>query len=235
MNTKFNYIAISLIVIVSLISYINIFKNEFVWDDHVFILENADIRSFFNLPLFFTNDVEGLYRHLRSFYYTFIYSIGGKNEFLYHLNSLFFHTIISILVFFIIYEISSRKGIALIASMIFADHPIHTERVTNITASFDMLGIFFMLLSLCLYIKFSKLGNKKHFFFSLMFLMIAVFSSEEAVTLPLLIILYEFCFNRKEFANKAAIKKNIIKNYAPYFIIVLFYIAARIIVVGFRG
>ena len=238
MNVKFSYIAISLIVLVSLISYINIFKNEFVWDDHVFILENADIRSFFNLPLFFTNDVEGLYRPLRSFYYTFIYSIGGKNEFWYHLNSLFFHTIISILVFFIIYEISSRNGIALIASMIFAAHPIHTERVTNITGGFDLLGIFFMLLSFYLYIKFSKSRNKKHFFFSLLLLLIAVFSSEEAVTLPLLIILYDFCFNREKFIEKIKTKKineNIIKNYIPYFIIVFFYIAARIIVVGLKG
>jgi len=235
MNTKFNYIAISLIVLVSLISYINIFKNEFVWDDHVFILENADIRSFSNLPLFFSHDVDGLYRPLRSLYYTFIYSIGGKNEFLYHLSSLFFHIMISILVFFIIYEITNRKGIALIASMIFAAHPIHTERVANITASFDMLGILFMLLSFYLYIRFSKSGDKKHFFFSLLFLLIAVFSSEEAVTLPLLIILYEFCFNREKFSSKAAIKKNIIKNYAPYFIIALFYIVIRIIVVGFRG
>src|SRR3989338_1933161 len=235
MNSKFNYIAISLIVLVSLISYINIFKNEFVWDDHVFILENADIRSFSNLPLFFSHDVDGLYRPLRSLYYTFIYSIGGKNEFLYHLSSLFFHIMISILVFFIIYEITNRKGIALITSMIFAAHPIHTERVANITASFDMLGILFMLLSFYLYIRFSKSGDKKYFFFSLLFLLIAIFSSEEAVTLPLLIVLYEFCFNKKEFVDNAAIKNNIIKNYAPYFIIVFFYIAARIIVVGFRG
>ncbi len=228
-------IHVLLIIALSLISYLNIFKNEFVWDDHVFILDNSDIRSFSTLPLFFSQDVDGLYRPLRSFYYTFVYSIGGKNELWYHLNSLFLHTIISILVFLIIYEISSRKRIALIASMIFAAHPIHTERVTNITGGFDLLGIFFMLFSFYLYIKFSKFGSKKHFFFSLLFLLIAVFSSEEAVTLPLLIVLYEFCFNRKEFASKAAIKKNIIKNYAPYFIIVFFYIAARIIVVGFRG
>src|SRR3989338_287607 len=235
MASNKSIIPVLLIIALSLVSYVNTFQNEFVWDDHVFILENADIRSFSNLPLFFTQDVDGLYRPLRSFYYTFIYSIGGKNEFLYHLNSLFFHTVISILVFFIIYKISSRKGIALIASMIFAAHPIHTERVTNITAGFDLLGIFFMLLSFYLYIRFSKSGNKKHFFFSMLFLLIAVFSSEEAVTLPLLIVLYEFCFNRKEFVNKAAIKKNIIKNYAPYFIIVFFYIATRIIVVGLKG
>src|SRR3989344_4309833 len=149
-------IMVLLIIALSLISYVNTFQNEFVWDDHIFILENADIRSFSNLPLFFSHDVDGLYRPLRSLYYTFIYSIGGKNEFWYHLSSLFFHTIISILIFFIIYEITNRKGIALIASMIFAAHPIHTERVTNITGSFDLLGIFFMLLSFYLYIKFSK-------------------------------------------------------------------------------
>ncbi len=249
-------IPVLLITALSLVSYLNVFKNEFVWDDHVFILDNPDIRSFSNLPLFFTNDADGLYRPLRSLYYTFVYSIGSKNEFWYHLNSLFFHTAISILVFFIIFEIVDKKGIALLAALIFAAHPIHTERVTNITGSFDMLGILFMLLSFYLYIKFSKSGSKKHFFFSLLFLLIAVFSSEEAITLPLLIILYDFCFNEKnkffssiksisyflynkeKFIEKIKIKKineNLIKNYAPYFIIVSFYIVARVIVVGLKG
>lgn len=231
-------ISVFIIIALSLVSYINIFKNEFVWDDHVFILDNPDIRSFSNLPLFFLHDVDGLYRPLRSFYYTFIYSFAGKNEFLYHVSSLFLHTAISILVFFIIYEIISKNSIAFLAALIFAVNPIRTERVTNITGSFDMLGIFFMLLSFYLYIKFSKLGNKDYFFFSLLFLFIAVFSSEEAVTLPLLIVLYELCFNREKFIEKIKTKKiseNIIKNYAPYFIIVFFYIVARVIVIGFKG
>jgi len=231
-------ISVFIITALSLVSYINIFKNEFVWDDHVFILDNSDIRSFSNLPLFFTHDVDGLYRPLRSLYYTFIYSFAGKNEFLYHVSSLFLHTAISILVFFIIFEIIGKNRIAFLAALIFAVNPIHTERVTNITGSFDMLGIFFMLLSFYLYIKFSKLGNKKYFFFSLLSLFIAVFSSEEAVTLPLLIVFYEFCFNREKFIEKIKTKKiseNIIKNYAPYFIIVFFYIIIRAIVVGFKG
>ena len=63
--------------------------------------------------------------------------------------------IISILVFFIIYEIVSRRNVALIAALIFAVHPIHTGRVTNITAGFDLLGIFFMLLAFYFYIKYS--------------------------------------------------------------------------------
>ena len=136
-----NIISIVLIVFLSLISYINIFDNEFVWDDHIFILDNTDIKSFSNIPYFFKEDVDELYRPLRTLHYTIAYSIFKKNEFGYHLNSLFFHIIISVLVFFIIKE-AIGKNIALIASLIFAVHPIHTERVANMTAGFDLLGIF---------------------------------------------------------------------------------------------
>ena len=51
MNNKIA-ISILLIAFLSFASYFNIFKNEFVWDDHIFILDNPDIRSFSNLPLF---------------------------------------------------------------------------------------------------------------------------------------------------------------------------------------
>ena len=183
-------IPILLIILLPLVPYFNIFQNEFVWDDHVFILDNADIRSVSNLPLFFTQDVDGLYRPLRSLHYAFIYSVAGKNKFLYHFNSLLFHTIISILVFLIIFEIVGKRGIALIAALIFAAHPIHTERVTNITAGFDLFGIFFMLLAFYLYVKFSKSGNKEYFLSSLLFFLIAIFSSEEAIVLPFLVFFY---------------------------------------------
>lgn len=225
---------ILLIAFLSFASYFNIFQNEFVWDDHIFILDNPDIRSFSNLPLFFTHDVDGLYRPLRSLYYTFIYSLAGKNEFLYHLNSLLFHTAISILIFFIIFEIINKKGIALLTSLIFAAHPIHTERVANITGSFDMLGIFFMLLSFYIYIKYSKLNKKKYLLFSLLSFLIAVFSSEEAVVLPLIIILYELCFN-KEKLNNQSIKKSILNNYSLFFAVSIFYVILRLFILGIRG
>jgi len=205
-----NLILVILIVILSLISYINVFDNEFVWDDHVFILDNADIKSFSNIPFFFKEDVDGLYRPLRGVHYTLAYSVFRKNEFGYHLNAVFFHTLISILVFFIILKILNKKSIALIASLIFAVHPIHTERVANMTAGFDLLGIFLFLLSFYFYILFSKnisqkklfKNNKKYFVLSLILFIAALFASEEAITLPLIIILYEFSFNRERFNKK---------------------------------
>lgn len=235
MNVKFNYIALSSIVLVSLISYINIFNNEFVWDDHVFILDNPDARSLSSTPSFFAKDMEGLYRPVRSAYYALIYSFAGKNEFWYHFNSLFLHTVISILVFFIIDNILNNNSISMVSALIFASHPIHTERVANITGGFDLLGIFFMLLSFYFYIKFSKGNGKKYFWFSLILFLIAVFSSEEALTLPLLIALYEFCFHKEKINDLNSMKKYLIKNNLPYFAIALFYAAIRFFALGIKG
>jgi len=224
--------SVLLIVFLSLVSYGNIFKNEFVWDDHVFILDNQDIRSFANIPLFFTQDVDGLYRPLRSLHYTFVYALAGKNEFLYHFNGLLLHILVSLLVFFILFEIVGKKNISLMAALIFAAHPIHTGRVSNITAGFDLLGIFLFLFSFYLYVKFSKLNNKRYFLFSLLFFMLALLASEEAITLPLLIILYEFAFNRKKFCKKSI--SNFI-NYSYYFIVAFFYIILRFFILGIGG
>jgi len=214
-------IPILLIIFLSLISYINIFKNEFVWDDHVFILDNADIRSI-DFKLFFVQDVEGIYRPLRTAHY----AVTGKNEFLYHFNSLFFHILISILVFVILFEIFGKKYISLLAALIFAVHPIHTGRVTNITAGFDLFGIFLFLLSYYLYVKFSKLNNKKYLLFSLALFILALFASEEAMILPLIIVLYEFTFNKN-------LKK--FKNYILYFVIAALFITLRFFVLGIIG
>ncbi|MBI2651746.1 tetratricopeptide repeat protein [Candidatus Woesearchaeota archaeon] len=227
--SKYSFtISVLVIILLSVISYFNIFQNEFVWDDHIFILENPDIRSFSNIPVFFKEDVDGLYRPLRTLHYTFIYSIAGKNEFLYHFNSIFFHTAISILVFFIIFEMIKKKWIALTSALIFAAHPIHTERVANITAGFDLLGIFFMLFSFYIYMKFSESGERGYFFASLILFIFALLSSEEAITLPLLIILYEFCFTKEKTSEqKSNPLKNILKDYTPFFAIIIFYLFLR--------
>jgi len=229
-----NFIAICLIIFLSGIVYGNIFLNEFVWDDYVFILDKPEIKSFSNIPGFFTTDVDNIYRPLRSVHYTIIYSIFKKNPFGYHLNALFFHIIISILIYFIILKIINKRNIALISSLLFALHPIHTGRVTNMTAGFDLLGIFLFLLSFYFYILFSKNNRLKYFIFSLVLFGIGLFASEEVATLPFAIILYEFCFNRN-FFDKNKLKENILKFYTPFFILLIGYIILRFFVLEIIG
>jgi protein O-mannosyl-transferase len=237
MKVRFNHIAVLLIISLSLISYLNTFKNEFVWDDHAYILENQDIREF-DFNLYFTQDVDGLYRPLRTSYYSLVYSISSKNEFWYHLSSLALHTLISIILFFIIFQITGNGKISLISSLIFVVHPIHTGRVTNMTAGFDLLGILVMLVAFYFMVKFSKFEKKRFFVISIILFVLALLSSEEAIILPFLILAYELIFNKKLIQEKikfGILNVHLLKIYSPYIFIFASYLIWRFLILGIGG
>jgi len=111
-----------------------------------------------------------------------------------------------------------------ISSLFFASHPLHTARVTNMTAAFDIYGILFMLLSFFFYIIFSQKNKKKYYYLSIISYLLALFSSEEAITMILILFLYDISFNYKINRNTF---KLLFKKYIPYIIISVFYLIVR--------
>ena len=218
---------------VVLVNYINIFPNEFVFDDNGFIVDNIHTKDIKNIPGFFVEpSTSNLYRPIRSIFYTIYYQIWQTNVFGYHLNSLILHTLVTILLFFITLKITKKTTFSFITSLFFASHPIHTARVTNMTAAFDIYGILFMLLSFFFYIIHSK--SKKNYFYilSVASYLLAIFSSEEAIMLILLLFLYEFSFNRKINLNNFRL---LLKKYIPYIIVLIFYLVSRFLVLNQIG
>lgn len=199
-----------LIALLVSIVYSNIFQNEFVWDDNYYITGREETKSLGNIPSFFVNDQEGVYRPLRQAFYAISYNIWGHNKTGYHLNSLLIHIANSFLVYFLCLSIFKKKNTSLVAALIFSLHPVHIEAVTFMTSALDELGITFMLIALLLYIKEKKV-------FSALFALLAVFTYEITLVLPLLIIIYDYCFK----------KKIVVKRYVPYFVIAAFFVFIR--------
>gem|GEM_PF-1572292 len=229
-------IFVLLIIFISIITYANAFKNEFVFDDTVFVVNNYDIRSIDTMPKFFSEPSHGnLYRPLRSVWYTIVFQFSGLNTFGYHLNSLALHMLVCILLYLITVKILKKRWIAFFAAALFAAHPIHTDRVTNMTAGFDILGILLMLVAFYLYIVYSSENKKNYLYVSFLVFLIAIFSSEEAVYIFPLILLYEISFGKgMELLKKEKIIDNI-RTYVPYFIIFIAYFTIRTAVVGKVG
>lgn len=220
------FLHITLIIVITIAVYINSFKNDFVYDDHTHILNNPEIRYISNIPKFFLSPfMGGLYRPLRTIHYMIIYFIWDENPFGYHLNSLLLHIANIIIVYFVTNLLLNKKNISLIASLLFAVHPIHTERVTNITASFDQLGIFFIFLSFYLYLLYSKKEKIAYYALSTSSFLLALLSSEEAIILPFLLILYEVCFNKDNLKKK-------FKMQITFFILEIIYIIYRFPILG---
>ncbi|MBF0384794.1 MAG: tetratricopeptide repeat protein [Candidatus Omnitrophica bacterium] len=215
-----------------LLSHSNIFVNGFVHDDRPFILNWPLIRSWQNLPQFFVNYTppdgqEGIYSPLKTLYHAISYRLFGLNPIGYHVVSLLVHFLGTVFVYKIILELSNRAT-AFAGALLFSLHPVHVEAITYITASLDTAGIVLLFASTYLFISAKQGDNVFHirYGFSILLALLAVFSHELAISLPLLIVWYCLCFPRGKGWTDA------LKLSLPYFAIVIFYVIAKWLVLG---
>jgi tetratricopeptide (TPR) repeat protein len=89
--------------------------------------------------------------------------------------------------------------IPFLAALLFLVHPVNTESVAYISQRSESLAALFYVASVCLYIKGRADGKKSVFYFlaAIFSGLLATFSKETAVTLPLMIILIEMFFFRR--------------------------------------
>ncbi len=92
----------------------------------------------------------------------------------------------------------SRSLIAFFSAVLFAVHPLQTEAVTYVFQRFVPLAAMFSLISITAYVR-SRLAEGKQqriLFYCIAFIsaVLAMKTKEIAFTLPIVIVLYEFCF-----------------------------------------
>jgi tetratricopeptide (TPR) repeat protein len=95
--------------------------------------------------------------------------------------------------------VKHKEAIALITALMFVSHPLATQSVTYIIQRMTSLAALFYLLSLALYMKgrLTEKGNRYIFLLftgSLVSGILAIFSKENAFTLPLAVVLVELFF-----------------------------------------
>lgn len=204
-----------LIVCLGTAVYSNVFFSSFHFDDGPSIAVNAYIRNIgdlHNIWVFLPR------RFLLYLSLAFNYRFNGLDVFGYHLFNLAVHLVSALLVLRLVLLTMSTpvmKGekiarhadvIALFAGLIFVSHPIQTGAVTYIVQRAASMATMFYLASLCLYAwsrsiaQHTALRNSAYIG-SLIMAVFAMFTKETAITLPLMILLYEASFfkDRKGF------------------------------------
>jgi tetratricopeptide (TPR) repeat protein len=133
------------------------------------------------------------------------YAMGGLDVFGYHLLNFFLHSLCSFSIFFItlfFLRISDEERLnlrknqltALFAALVFAVHPAQTESVTYITGRSNLLSAFFFLISFWAYIQYGLSGKFHQLFISSFSYVCALLVKESAVTLLIILILFNFLF-----------------------------------------
>ena len=203
-----------LFAFIAAIIYSPSLQGDFVFDDR-FIQEKPllhierlsqviDLIAFKDVS--FTRTVEN--RKITFISFALNYYFGGLNTFGYHLVNVTVHILNGLILFLLSYQIltlplsegggrGNALKISFLGSLIWLTHPIQTQAVSYIYQRLTSLAALFFLLSLLCYIK-GRLNHtyKRLAFFVLSMLsgLLALFTKQNAATLPFFIIVSEFLF-----------------------------------------
>ena len=193
-----------LLAIICFIVYVNTLKNGFVMDDSVMIVNNSIVaKGISGIPeLLVTPHQHGFwhadndeYRPLPLVVHAVIYQFAGLNPVPYHLvNILFFIVCVVLLFRFLDALLVNRTGVAFMAALFFALHPIHTEVVANIKSSDEMLCFIFSFLALDRFMKYTTGGKVIQLLTGFLFMVLAYISKETVVTFLAVVPLVVFFF-----------------------------------------
>ena len=196
-------------IALALLSSMNTLWHDFAADDTQQILANVFIRDLKNLPLAFTTSVwsfassdigatsQPYYRPLFSVLFTINYALfGSGSPFGWHLVNVLIHAVVTLFVFIVCREFTQSRKLALITASLFAVHPVHTESIAWISGVTDPLMSLFLLPSFYFYLRYRKSGKPYFIALTLLLFLLALWSKETAIALPVVIAYCElFHFN----------------------------------------
>jgi len=227
---KYHLIAVPTICILCIIIYSNTLHSPFVFDDTDKITENSHIRLT-------SLDFQRLYdigfssisnRPVVHISFALNYCFGRYDPAGYHLVNITIHLISGLLVYFLSLAIFSRILLSpaqplnrsttgqiflmsLFSALLFIAHPLQTQSVTYIVQRMNSMSVMFCLLALFLYDRgrIARISGSRWtlFFGSFMSWIMALGSKEIAVTLPFIVLLYEWYFFQD--LDTAWLKRNI--------------------------
>ena len=171
------------------------------FDDNGHVLHNRYLTfSFTSITYWLTHACVGCYMPLTMLSYIFDYSLWGLNSFGFHLQNIFWHIVATIAIYSCFRLFKIKSWIAFFLCLIFAVHPQRVESVVWISERKDVLCAAFYFLSIFFYI---KNNNKKFNITAFILFILAILSKPMAISLPVVLVLYEFYIYGKSRGQRA--------------------------------
>jgi len=234
---KFHLLALLFLIIINLVFYAINLNDFFVSDDfdwlHLTKEQESSILNTFGANYYGVRGEGGSYRPLVNLSFWLNHKIGGLNPLSYHLTNLIFHLGVCFLVYLLVITLfqnnKDKNKIAILAAVFFSLLPNHSEAVIWIAAIGDPLASFFYLLAFYLYLQYRQKQSFLCLIISLLSFILALLTKEIAITLPLLILVWELCQGILQ--NKIVITK-IVHRHLGYWLVLVLYFCVRYLAIG---
>ncbi len=198
----------------ALMVYAGAFHGDFHYDDSLTILENPHLSDWYT----FIGHLDHMVRPILHATFLVDRSFYGFHPSGYHLLNFLIHLGVGVLIYGIIASAvaDERSFVPFWTSLLFLIHPITTETVTYISGRASGLMAFFYLLALYLYVRGSQQPDgmrRWHLTGAVAAYLLAIGSKETAVTLPIILLLWDAVICR---LNGPALRAAILLRHSPF-------------------
>ena len=190
------------------LAYLSALDGEFTnWDDRALALAEPASQSlgWDSITRAFRAPVGKAYLPLRTLSYALDHALYGQRAWGYHLTNLLLHAANAALAFAVCSRLFASRRVGMLASVLFALHPIQTESVAWVAGRRDVLSTLFYLGAMAWYLRAVRRGERGLAAAGL--LLLACLSKGTSVALPAVALVVE-CFwseaNRKRLLTRQA-------------------------------
>ncbi len=189
------FICVALLV-VTIATFQQVRNNDFVaYDDTVYVTENPYINagiSTQSVVWAFTKPYASTWNPLASLSHMLDCELFGLNPAWHHIVSLLFHAASAILLFVALKGMTERIWPSAFVAAAFALHPLRVESVAWVAERKDVLSVFFAMLTLWLYARYTKYPNLRKYLLVVVAFVLGLLSKPMLITLPFVLLLLDY-------------------------------------------
>jgi tetratricopeptide (TPR) repeat protein len=190
------WLAALLLGVVTLAVYAPVRHYPFVmYDDWDYVSKNLHVLSGLtveNITWAFTRFYAANWHPLTWISHMLDCQLWGTNAGTHHVVNIIFHAGNTVLLFFLLREMTGALWRSALVAAFFAWHPLHVESVTWIAERKDVLSAFFWMLTLLAYTRYARNPNRWRYLLVLFLFILGLMSKPMVVTLPFVLLLLDF-------------------------------------------
>lgn len=232
-NLRRSILPFALLIIAVFLAYANVYHSEFLYDDIPMVRDNRFLTSWNYIGTLFVTSVQQgygsvdpLYRPLQLLLYLVIYQVAGPSTVAFHLLNVTLHALNACLLYSLGVRLRFHRVVVMLAALLWAVHPIHTEAVTYVSGTADILSGVFLIGGILLLVPAFSL--RRVLAASCLFVL-GLLSKETSIVFPVLAMSVLFYLSENRWSPKTYLST------WPFWVVAILYLLARITILKFGG
>jgi protein O-mannosyl-transferase len=210
------------LIVLTLVVYVRVRSHQFLtYDDNVYITTNGNVRSGISAASLRWALTSFTFNWHPVTWMTHLIDVElfGLDAGKHHLVNVAFHIMNVLLLFLVLQTMTRSRWRSAIVAALFAVHPLHVESVAWIAERKDVVSTFFLLLTVWLYVRWTRSRSYGTYAAMLATFILGLASKQMVVTLPFALLLLDYWpLRRLDPADRSTIAGRVVEK-IPLFLL----------------